>query len=183
MELPAESFLNPLPMLPPPPKSFLGRPIPCTDDDKIYGSTTMIELAADLTEAFHKLFHTYYPDGSDLDPIQLFNYEELWVVVKNYKTVLLGQYLRGILGSEPLPGTFELIIKTIELWKTSESYRDHIEKKEKEKEKDLADQEEGARIWHEYEEKMKIKDTLAEERKKKDALQIEKHLEKEARKL
>ncbi|EGG06098.1 uncharacterized protein MELLADRAFT_63655 [Melampsora larici-populina 98AG31] len=181
MELPEKSFLNALRMLPPPPKSISGRPILCSDDDEIYSSAPMIALAADLTEAFHKLFHNYYPDGSDFDPIQLFNYEELWIVVKNYETVLLGQHLRGILGSEPLPGTFELIIQTIELWKTSESYRAHIEKKERDEAKDLAAREGGTRIWHEYKEKMKIKEALAEEKKKKAALRIQKCLENEAR--
>ncbi|EGG09369.1 uncharacterized protein MELLADRAFT_104022 [Melampsora larici-populina 98AG31] len=94
-----------------------------------------------------------------------------------------GQHLRGILVSEPLPGTFELIIKTIELWNTSKSYLAHIEKKEKEKAKDLAAWEEGTRIWLAYEEKMRIKDTLAEEKKKKAALRVQKRLETEARRL
>lgn len=181
--IPDVSILTRSKMLPPAPKDLSRRPLPCFDDDPIRELRPMIDLAGELMEGFDILFKEYYPHGSDLEPIQLFNYEHVWLVVKNFRIVLLGNHLRGIFGSEPLPGTWIMIIECIKQWTQSESYRSHLKNIAESEARDLESLAEGKRIWEAYEEEQKKKEELKEEKRAQKAARVEKRAEEEAMKL
>ncbi|KAG0148998.1 hypothetical protein CROQUDRAFT_40381 [Cronartium quercuum f. sp. fusiforme G11] len=110
MEIPKRSSLKSLKTVSPARKSLSDRPIPCPDNTLIQDLSSMIELATDLLESLEQVFNSYYPSGPNLVSKCLFSYKHVWLIGKTYCTILLGQHLQLIFGSEPLPGTWNAII-------------------------------------------------------------------------
>lgn len=57
-----------------------------------------------------------------MKPEVYFSRENAWLIVKNYQLVLGGLCLRKLLGSQAIPGTFEMFHNVIQLWLNSDAY-------------------------------------------------------------
>lgn len=100
----------------------------CSRNDKIRSEETFNVLCSSLTDAFDTLFKITYPEGSELKANNLLTQEKVWNIIKNYTCVLEGNNLRKVLGSEPIVGTFEMIAKCIQGWRSSQSFQDYTDK-------------------------------------------------------
>lgn len=168
-QLPETSFLNQVPILKSRPKERQNRPSVCLQSNPIRVSAPMIKLASSLINGFEKLFYRYHLHESDLIPSDLFTPEHAWQMVKNYTGILEGKHLRGIMGSQPVEGTFDMIHHSIIVWKTSEHYLEHLEENRKLEDSAKQAYEAGAVILAAYEEDQRLK----EETKKKKRERVE----------
>lgn len=183
MSIPETSFLNPRKIVPLRPKDSLRRPIPCVTSDPIRASLPMIDLTKELLKSFQVVFNTYYPDGSNININRLFSHDHAWLLAKNHNSILFGSHLRGIFGSEPLPGTWNSIKNTIQRWMESPSHQLYLDLIAQDEAQNKAVYEQGALIFAAYEESQKAKEKLRAEKKAKNEERIQKRLDKESLKL
>lgn len=175
--LPNSSFLVQLPIQTAKRKDRTNRPLICLETDPIRDSGPLIELAGSLIEGFDTLFHEQHHHSSMLIPFDLFTYEHAWQIVKNFAEILECRHLRGIMGSEPLKGTFDMIIGCIKAWNDSDHYTLHLEEVEKENQRIQADYDAGAAILASYQAQQIEK---AEKRKRKqDEIENRKRIQTE----
>lgn len=179
------NFLNQVPILVSKPKSREHRALMCDETDTIRDSGPMIELVGSLVEDFDSLFVSKYPNGSSLIPFNLFNYECIWRVVKNYATVVQGEHLREIMGSQPIRGTFNCIIRCIQTWMSGSSYRELLEDQQAKERADKLIHDTAAEILANYMESQRVKGNKRKDNKEKvkgrKRLKLQKDIEKKER--
>ncbi|EGG11820.1 uncharacterized protein MELLADRAFT_88872 [Melampsora larici-populina 98AG31] len=117
-----------LPYLWYPPKLVVStiKPLICKKDDPIRLKEDFVELAVSLVGHFEILYRKSPLKNCGVAPDVLFNREHAWLIVKNYKLILDGLCLRKLLGSQAVPGIFQMINTCIQLWLHSDAYA-HLE--------------------------------------------------------
>lgn len=98
---------------------------PMSKKDPVRRLTGLQVLAISLIQEFTNFFNTSFSVHSDLLAEDLFDEDQAWLVCKNYQHLLNGLSLDSILGSEPLSGTYNLLLSCIHRWLKSESYSDY----------------------------------------------------------
>ncbi|EGG05678.1 uncharacterized protein MELLADRAFT_87874 [Melampsora larici-populina 98AG31] len=97
----------------------------CPEEDSIRTDTAMLALFNLIVRSFNQMFNDQYGTNSDLTPKLLLKHKKIWLLTKNYSQLLNGLHIRSILGTEPIVGTFEMIYRSIHLWKHSDIYQIH----------------------------------------------------------
>lgn len=159
------SFLEQLPIQTAKRKDKTNRPLICVKTDSIRDSLPLIDLKGSLIEGFEVIFHEQHHRSSMLIPSDLFNDEHAWQIVKNFTDIIQGRHLRGIMGSEPVIGTFDMVMNCIKSWMASNIYLVYLEELEQVKRKKQNDYNAGAAILASYQAQQIEK---AEKRKRKD---------------
>lgn len=140
----------------------------CSQTDPIRSSGAMINLSRFLMNGFEGLFYRYHRRHSELIPSDLFTDDHAWDIVKNYIKVLNGKHLRGIMGSEPVEGTFLMIQEGIRSWKSSDDYVKHLDDIRRVQETDQRAYDAGTAILAAYEEDRRLKDEKKAEEERAD---------------
>lgn len=95
----------------------------CPTLDDIRKDEAMKELFNLFCQRFETIFQHRFGAASDQMACQLLPPEKIWLLTKNFSQLLNGLHIRMIIGSEPILGTYDMIYRTINDWKTSQIYR------------------------------------------------------------
>ncbi|KAH9815459.1 hypothetical protein DFH28DRAFT_928000 [Melampsora americana] len=98
------------------------KPVICKKDDSIRLESEFVDLAVSLLGHFEILYRKSPLKNCGLAPDVLFNREHAWLIVKDYRLISEGLCLRKLLGSQAIPGIFQMINDCIQLWLHSEAY-------------------------------------------------------------
>ncbi|KAH9807658.1 hypothetical protein DFH28DRAFT_866149, partial [Melampsora americana] len=104
-------------------KSISEAVLPCAANEVIRKNSLLVSLGNELQQSFLSLYETTYPAGNCyVGPQHMFTDVHVWKIIKNYQLLRNGASLRLIFGSEPIKGTFKLILENLELWSRRDDF-------------------------------------------------------------
>ncbi|KAH9822511.1 hypothetical protein DFH28DRAFT_922805 [Melampsora americana] len=104
-------------------KSISEAVLPCAANEVIRKNSLLVSLGNELQQSFLSLYETTYPAGNCyVGPQHMFTDVHVWKIIKNYQLLQNGTSLRLIFGSEPIKGTFQLILENLELWSRRDDF-------------------------------------------------------------
>lgn len=95
---------------------------PCPPSDPVRHNQDLKELGAAIHQSFATLFASVFSSHSDIYPSDLVDNDHIWLICKNFERLAEGLSLNSVFGSEPLKGTYHLILRCIDHWKLTPAF-------------------------------------------------------------
>lgn len=85
---------------------------------RLLNDPDLSDLMYELSQVFLDHFNDVYEDDPPFPPTVLFDKRHLYRIIEDLESITTEDFLRKVIGGDPLLGTVKLLFKTISDWKT-----------------------------------------------------------------